>query len=437
MLKPILDFIKLYSIQTITMVFFLISGTINLCFPLLTYRLGLFFRKGALPPTKKKVLFTRLGGLFSLILFTGLMLNYRPSFRLASSLGRVEHKGASGKQRGALIEGILTDFLESNYIPAAAVAIISDGEISYHTVDSKLDAVYEIGSLSKVFTGIMLAKALEDEVVTLDEPLNSYLPRQLNGKNSFFEQVNLKQLTTHTSGFPRQPLILSKFPPMLLRGYLARNPYKIYSDEAIYENMLKLKPIGEPGKSFAYSNYGVGLLGHLLTLRYGKESYEELCKEMICTPLELNDTTVTLSANQEWRFASGYSAYFPLGPLRVGIQSKPWEFPETLAAAGSLRSTILDMSRFLQANMEVYDSIYATSHQPLYPIDEHMAIGMGWITSQEDELSSPFIWHNGQTGGFTSFIGFTSDRRHGIVILTNGFKRVDKLAISLLSELDK
>lgn len=448
LLSPMMSFMQLYSIQIIMMMLFLITGLTTLLVPDLGYRLALLVRKlnartlklklkEVVSPTKKRILLKRVNGAITLVIVLGLLLYFRPDFRLASPVAGVEHRGATAQQRANLVEKELSNLMEKKYIPSAAVAIVSDGEISYHTVGSKLDTVYEIGSLSKVFTGILLAKALEDEVVTLDAPLNSYLPLKINGKNSFFDEVNLKQLTTHTSGFPRQPLPLTVFPQYLLKSYLVANPYSALSDELIYKNMLTLKPKSQPGERYSYSNYGVGVLGHVLTLRYGKDSYEELCKEMIFSPLELKDTTITLNANQQWRFNSGYSTYCPMGPLRVGIRSKPWVFPETLTAAGGIRSTIVDMSRFLQANMEVHDSIYATAHQPLFPIDEELAIGMGWFTSYDDDMKSDVICHDGQTAGFTSFMGFTSDRRHGIVILTNSSKSVNKLGFSLLAELDK
>lgn len=437
MIEGLISLVNLISIQILTTLFFLITGLLALFFPQTGYKIAcLLYKKRPPLPTKRKLLVKRVGGGFVTFLAILLLFLLRPTVGAAPDMELLEHSGEAAELRGELVEDSLSAYLESYSISSAAIGIISDGELSYHIFNNRFDAIYEIGSLSKVFTGIMLAKSLEDGVVSLEEPLNNYLPGELNGRNSYFNSVNLKQLATHTSGFPRMPLIKSRLPAMFFRSYLMGNPNAVFSDELIYDDLLLLKPKAEPGKSFAYSNYGVGLLGHILALRYNRKGYEELLKEMISQPLALNDTTISLNKNQQWRFSPGYGVYFPLGSLRVGIKSKPWNYPDTLAGAGAIRSTIFDMTAFLKANMEVAESFYATAQQPLYPIDDYMAIGMCWVTSREDELESSLIWHNGQTGGFNCFIGFTADRRHGVVILSNSTKPVDSLAIELLAALE-
>ena len=182
------------------------------------------------------------------------------------------------------------------------------------------------------------------------------------------------------------------------------------------------------------------MLGYLLATKAGS-SYEALVKRDVCLPLGMNDTTITLDGTQRPRAAQSYRAVWRWGPLVLALRSAPWFEANDLGGAGALRSTAADMLRYLQANMhpdgQPLEHALQESHRVLFKEDERTAYGMNWIHVQSQRLQQEIICHNGGTGGFRSFIGFTGDRRLGVMILSNSSEDVDDLAVDLLRDLAK
>ncbi|MFZ5831817.1 MAG: serine hydrolase domain-containing protein [Planctomycetota bacterium] len=196
--------------------------------------------------------------------------------------------------------------------------------------------VYEIGSISKVFTGTLLADMVERGEVRLDTTVASLLPAEAVLPEGNARKITLLDLATHTSGYPRLPSNM-----LLLVAARPENPYADYTPELLHSFLESFAPAVEPGQSFLYSNLGVGLLGHLLAKKADKD-YESLLVERIAGPLGMSDTRICLNEEQKQRFAQGY------GPN--GKPAGPWDIP-TLAGAGGIRSTVDDMLKFAQANL--------------------------------------------------------------------------------------
>ena len=177
------------------------------------------------------------------------------------------------------------------------------------------DTVYEIGSVSKVFTGVLLADLVERGLVGLDDPVQKYLPAAVTLPVIGGKPITLEQLSTQRSGLPRMP---DNFQPAD-----AENPYADYSVEQMMAFVRGVKLDRPPGK-YEYSNLGVGLLGHVLATRAGL-SYEELLHDRVTGPLEMLDTRIKLDAALLERMATPYD-----GSL---AETKRWDIP-TLAGAG-------------------------------------------------------------------------------------------------------
>ena len=196
----------------------------------------------------------------------------------------------------------------------------------------------------------------------------------------------------------------------------------------------------KPGTKSCYSNFGMTLLGHLLAIKAGS-SYEALAKREVCLPLGMHDTTVTFDRTQARSVAQGYRAVWRCGPLVLALRSDPWFKGNNLGGAGALRSTATDMLKYLQANMHPdglpLEHALVESHRELFRENERMAFGMNWVRTQSERLQQTMIWHNGGTGGFRSFIGFTADSRFGVVVLSNSTEGVDDVAVELLRDLAK
>ncbi len=216
------------------------------------------------------------------------------------------------------------------------------------------NTVFEIGSVTKVFTTLLLAEMILRGEVALDDPAQKYLPSTVQMPKWRGEEITLFHLATHTSSLPRLPRNVWK----TMKN--PSNPYANYQVSDMYEFLsgYKLKrPIGSRVK---YSNLGMGLLGHILGLVAGK-SYEELVSERILWPLGMNDTSIILRPEQQERLAPGHTL--------AGKATANWDLP-TLAGAGALRSTASDVLRFTAASMNPATSPLAEAVQlcqRLYP----------------------------------------------------------------------
>ena len=283
------------------------------------------------------------------------------------------------------------------------------------------DTVFEIGSITKVFTGILLAQAVVNGEVKLDDPISMYLPEGVTAPEYEGKSITLLDLATHTSGLARMP---SNFHPKNLE-----NPYADYTLDQMYTELSGYRLPRAPGKVFLYSNYGFGLLGNLLVRRAGQADYEALLLERIARPLGMDSTRIELTPEMRSRLATPHSSYY--------VVSSNWDTP-TLAGAGAIRSTANDMLTFLAANMGMTDTELQTALQlantPQRPTDGGEYIGLGWIFPKS---GNGIHWHNGETGGYHSYLAWDSQRKIGVVVLANAAINIDDVGLQLIRGLPK
>jgi len=282
------------------------------------------------------------------------------------------------------------------------------------------DDVFEIGSITKVFTASILADMVSRREVRLDDPVAKYLPSSAHIPSRNGRQITLLDLATQSSGLPRMP---SNFTPRD-----STNPYADYSVQQLYAFLSGYQLTRDIGASYEYSNLGVGLLGHALALKAGT-SYEQLVTRRILTPLQMKETAITLTPALRARLALGHGGDGHVVPN--------WDLP-TLAGAGALRSTAADMLTFLVANLDStrapLSRTLQQTHGERHATDNpNLKIGLAWHI-----LSRPagtIVWHNGGTGGYRSFIGFDPARHVAVVVLcNNGNENVDDIGFHLLDE---
>ncbi len=281
------------------------------------------------------------------------------------------------------------------------------------------NSVFEIGSITKVFTSLLLADMAHRGEVALDDPVAKYLPSNIKVPERNGRAITLEDLSRHRSGLPRLPSNLDA-------GADPQNPYADYSVKQLYEFLSGYELPRDIGAQFEYSNLGGGLLGHALALRAGMD-YETLVKNRICLPLEMKSTAITLSADMKSRLAIGHNSMFE--------PTSNWDIP-TLAGAGALRSTATDMLSFLAAQIGYVDTgltpAITLSRATWASAGQGMEIALGWL--KRPTKDSAVIWHNGGTGGYRAFAGFDPKARTGVVVLTNVTTPVgvDDLGLHLL-----
>ena len=283
------------------------------------------------------------------------------------------------------------------------------------------DTIFEIGSITKVFTSLLLADMVQRGEVALADPAAKFLPPEVKVPERGGRQITLQDLSTHTSGLPPFPSNLNPRGPA--------NPFADYSVQQLYEFLSTYQLPRDIGSRFEYSNVGVALLGHALARRAGKD-YEALVHERITGPLAMASTRISLTSEMKLRLAAGHE-YYRMTPVA------PWDMG-TFASVGGLRSTANDMLVFLGANLGYTETPLAQAMSamlkvsfriPRSPVEMHL--GCGTVTLKGVDV----INHNGGTYGYTSFIGYDPKARVGIVILSNGHGGVgvDDIGFHLLN----
>ncbi|SFN81449.1 CubicO group peptidase, beta-lactamase class C family [Bizionia echini] len=274
--------------------------------------------------------------------------------------------------------------------------------------------VFEIGSITKVFTTTLLADEVLKGHMALTDPASKYLPKSVTLPTRNGKEITLNDLATHTSALPRMPDNFNPKDPL--------NPYVDYTPEMMYVFLNQLELTRDIGEKYEYSNLGMGLLGHILEWHTGK-TYETLIKERITTPCGMPNTALKLSDNMRNHLAYGHSE---------GLQVSNWDF-DVIAAAGGIRSTAVDMISFLKANLEIsktpINPAMQLAHQEAYVnTDSTFNIGLGWHYENKGNV----VWHNGRTGGYTSFTGFVEGSKKGVVVLSNAAENMNALGFHLL-----
>jgi CubicO group peptidase (beta-lactamase class C family) len=275
------------------------------------------------------------------------------------------------------------------------------------------DTLFEIGSNTKVFTSLLLSDMARRGEVSLDDPVAKHLPDGVTMPERAGRSITLADLATHTSGLPREP---ANFAPTD-----RSNPFADYTVEQLYAFLNGYVLTRDIGARYAYSNGGVGLLGHVLARRCGM-AYEEVVRDRITGPLGMRDTAITLSPDLKKRLAHGHD--------EDGSPVPNWDLSEAFAGAGALRSTTNDLLTFLAAVLGYRDSPLkaAMDAQLAFPMrvtgEESpgggLSIGLGWHAIENER--GRVVMHGGGTGGYLTFMGLNLARGWGAVVLTNTFR---------------
>lgn len=267
-------------------------------------------------------------------------------------------------------------------------------------------SVYEIASISKTFTGTLLAHALADGKIKMDNDIRKYL----DGKypNLEFEKhpITIGNLTNHSSGLPQflpdQSETFKK--PMDSVAMALADFYKNYSKKKFYEDLHQAKVDFVPGTDYKYSNVGTQIAGDILEKVYHK-SYKDLLSEYITKPLKMNQTIIGTNSAQL------LTCYNEKGKVM------PRNFTTIMSPAGGILSTTGDLVKYMQYHLDESNKYVKISHTPLVKSDGN-AIGLYWrVHTYED--GTLMVFHTGGTFGFSSVLQVYPSKNMGVVILSN------------------
>lgn len=314
---------------------------------------------------------------------------------------------------------------------ALAIGIINDGKTSsYYYGETEKgnkqlpdeNTLFEIGSITKTFTATLLAYFAEQQLLNLADPITKYLPDSL-AENSYLQKITLRHLANHTSGLPQLPgnrdTVASAQP---LASY-----EDAYSREYLYTYLNTYKADTPPDSVYRYSDLGYGLLGDILSTVSGKP-YSELIQEIISTPLELKNTVTQPDTTQQY-VAKGYNENGEEIPHRI--------VSETMAATSALKSTVSDLLRYAKAHFilpeTALENALALTRQFTFFMPPDTDIGLAW---QMNLVGGSLVYRqSGNTGGSSSFIAFSPDRKVAVVVLSNTAEAVAPTATAILNHI--
>ena len=310
-------------------------------------------------------------------------------------------------------------------------AIIKDGITTFYGIKRENDTiitidnhenVFEIGSISKVFTATLLADLVVNQRLDLDDNIDEYLQWPLKDD----VKITFKQLSNHTSGLPRLPSNLLPDSVDIL------NPYKDYDEIKLQQYLTKELQLNQnPGEKFEYSNLGVGLLGFILS-EIDTTSYEKLLQTKICTKYNMASTTTDRTSILK-KLVKGLDVN--------GNETPNWDL-NVLVGAGGIVSNVTDLSKFAEAQFNNSDQVLALTRKSTFTAQANKSdIGLGWgiITN----LGNKSFSHSGGTGGYRSFLVIDVENKTGVVILSNlsaahkQSMNIDNLGIRLMEALKK
>jgi CubicO group peptidase (beta-lactamase class C family) len=277
------------------------------------------------------------------------------------------------------------------------------GRVSLEGPEATPDTIFEIGSITKVFTSFLLGDMVERGEVMLDDPVRRFLPSSVTMPSRNGKQITLVDLATQTSGLPRDSVKVDLT--------ATTSPYADYSANQLYAFLRSIRLDRDPGSKYEYSNVGMGLLGHALALRAGI-SYEDLLRRRIFEPLGMTSTTITLNAEHRARRATGYNVkLLALPPWTGGV----------IDPAGSINSTASDMLKFGAAMVDSNSPLkgaFARMTSVRRPSDgprSDQVLGWGIFKLGSNEL----VGHSGGTFGFQSRLIVDLTRKRSVVAWIN------------------
>lgn len=327
------------------------------------------------------------------------------------------------------IEDIMQPFMFESKTVGLSIGVLKDGKTYFYNYgetkkgDGQIPSaenIYEIGSITKTFTGILLAKAIVEKKISLTDPVNKFLPKNIPVIKFGNDTLKIVHLANHSSGLPPLP---DNFKPA---GW--DNPYREYDEKKLLEYLAHAALSRKPGEKFEYCNLAVGLLGYILE-KTNKMPYEKMVSAFIISKAGVTDTRQFLLKKDSALFVQGYNESI--------LPNSQWDF-KALAAAGCLRSNTADMLKYAALQFggadENLQKAIGLSHQATFNAGVQK-IALNWFI--QNWGWGDVLFHGGQTGGYKSFLAVNPVTKNAVIILSNTTVSNDEAGVKILSYLDK
>ncbi len=340
----------------------------------------------------------------STLIFIASLLSVSGIYAQESKTGDIDYPVSFTDVQKNIIKTNIVNFPSNTQL---SIAVIREGETDYlglknndsiyETIDNK-DAVFQIGSITKVMTSTLLANIVLANEVSLSTEISELLGYSLLNNS----KITLQQLSNHTSGMKRMP---DNFIFAQMKD--ANNPYMYYDEEMLKTWLTQYMTKDLNQEVSNYSNLGAALLAHGLTKKLSK-SYEELLQEQIFQKLEMTSSSSKLK-NVSSKLITGLDAN--------GEPNANWEF-DVMEGAGSVFSSISDLEKYTKAVMSQKNEALNLQTKPTFEVSTNMSIGLGWHIIY-GKGGNTYYWHNGGTSGYTSSLLIDIERKIATMVLSN------------------
>jgi D-alanyl-D-alanine-carboxypeptidase/D-alanyl-D-alanine-endopeptidase len=325
------------------------------------------------------------------------------------------HRSFDGKQAGMVI-GVADEHGSQVF----AVGKLDNG--TDQEVNS--DTLFEIGSITKTFTVLLLEDMVNRGEMKLDDPVENYLPKSVKVPSHGGKKITLLNLAAQDSGLPFDGTNMTQKDP--------RNIFADYTADNLYTFLTGYSLTQDPGAEFRYSNAGIALLGNAIERKSGRD-FESLLRERICVPLHMDSTCVSVPADLKPRLATGHDAH----------GKHPGTIFQVISPAGGIRSTASDMLKYVSANIGLQPSTLTPLMRKTHPIRHPESLdpiegsmgrtAMPWNDRRAyQKPDMDFRGHGGGTFGFSAYAGFDLKRRRGVVVLSNKKTRSTCIGLRIL-----
>jgi D-alanyl-D-alanine-carboxypeptidase/D-alanyl-D-alanine-endopeptidase len=319
------------------------------------------------------------------------------------------------------------DFMLTHKLMGVSIGLVKDGKkysYNYGTIEKGKSSLptshttFELASVTKTFTGILLAQAVLDKKINLTDDIRKYIDGDYPNLQYKGNPIRIVNLSNHTSGLPAELPNLDQYKS----SFEVMKMYDHYTDDKFFSDLRQVKIDTLPGTTYGYSNSGVKLLGILLEKVYGK-SYNGLLQQYICAPMKMKNTRTALAVSDTTSYTKGYDGLGkPMPHLNFNM----------FGGAGSILSTTQDMMNYVAQNITEKLPVVKLSHQQTFE-NADGALGFCWQINKKT-VNGTRIWKSGGALGFRSYCAVVPDKRIGIIWLSN---RSDLMEDDLSDMVDK
>lgn len=360
------------------------------------------------------------------------------------SITRLSHGGTLKDEVNRLVEPLIIDEQSAGIM----VAVLDENEkvslfpYGYKNLESRqpmtVDTLFGIGSVTKSMVVSLLLSLDSKGILSVNDTIGDLLPKHFILNDKRISQITFAQLASHTSGLPREPETLDGFISLINYLFTGNNIYSHLTDESVYDFLEEYKLPTNSVENPNYSNIGIGLLGHFLTLKTGK-TLESLLKQYVLAPLEMHNTVIALRPEDKLKLATGYAGDQPLFVSR-NTPLENWTFSSVMQGTGGVFSTAKDLIKYLKAHLgkseTQLDSALLKSRK-IFGKDESHFITMGWYVDYLPKYEKNLYYYHGMISGFNCYIGFEPESNIAVVVLRNNFNWTDVVGHNLLLTLSR